>query len=419
MPGTSFLQALPWVLTAVLALAVVILAGSMWLRRAGNTVDEAVLEALHRMSKAATEVRGGLDQDAADHIAMQLVELLKCVAVGITDSDGTLLSWDGEATTHYVQMRPHIQIAVRHQRRAVMEHDKLECREGSACRMRTAVVLPIVVDGQTESVLIVVGRTRKRLVQLAGAVAHYVTTQFEQARVEESNKQRQQAEFRALRAQISPHFTYNALNTIAYLINSDPERARDLLHEFADFSRYSFRSSGMFTTLSEEMRNVDRFLTIEAARFEDKLRTRMRLAPEVSGVAIPFLIVQPLVENALHHGLLPKPNGGTLTVTAQDNGSEALVTIEDDGVGMDPGRLQELRGAHNTGEHVGLGNVNQRMRQLYGDEYALQVETAPGAGMKVTLRVPKFARGVQPSLPDYKKDGPAPPRLPREAEPTA
>jgi two-component system LytT family sensor kinase len=97
-----------------------------------------------------------------------------------------------------------------------------------------------------------------------------------------------------------------------------------------------------------------------------------------------------------------KPGGGTVTVIAQDNGSEALISVEDDGVGMDADRLfADLRDAHKTGSHVGIGNINQRMRSVFGDEYALMVETAPGAGMKVILRVPKSFPGVRPALPDY------------------
>jgi two-component system LytT family sensor kinase len=122
----------------------------------------------------------------------------------------------------------------------------------------------------------------------------------------------------------------------------------------------------------------------------------------VLNVVVPFLVLQPLVENAVQHGIQPKPGGGTVTVIAQDNGNEALISVEDDGVGMDADRLfADLRDAHKTGAHVGLGNIYQRMRSVFGDEYALMVETAPGAGMKVILRVPKFFPGVRADLPEY------------------
>ena len=103
---------------------------------------------------------------------------------------------------------------------------------------------------------------------------------------------------RALRAQISPHFIYNSLTTIASFVRTDPERARELLLDFADFTRYSFRRHGEFTTLAEELRSIDRYLTLERARFGDQLRVTLRIAPEVLPVAVPFLCLQPLVENA-------------------------------------------------------------------------------------------------------------------------
>ncbi|GHF58754.1 histidine kinase [Amycolatopsis bartoniae] len=407
-------QILPWTLAGVLLIVVITLV--VRARKPSSFVDDAVLEAVYHMSKAAPDLREGFDQAAADRITSQLLELLKCVAVGITDPEGTLVSWDGEANDHYVDLTGPISMAIRKHRREVVSHDDVPCDHRGTCKMRTAVIVPLIVDGEIEAVLIVVGRTKgKRLVQMADAVAQFVCTQFELARLDESKLQLQQAEIKALRAQISPHFIYNALNTISALIRTDPEEARELLQEFADFTRYSFRTSGMFTTLADELRNIDRYLTIERARFGGRLEVRLKIAPEVLSVVVPFLIIQPLVENAVQHGLANKPSGGMVTVTAQDYGTEALISVEDDGIGMDPNRLADLRNSHRTGAHVGLGNINARMRQLFGDEYALMVETAPGAGMKVTLRVPKFAPGVRTELPDYTAN--VPPQTSRNGSP--
>ena len=193
------------------------------------------------------------------------------------------------------------------------------------------------------------------------------------------------AEVEALPAPISPHFTYNALNTISELIRSEPAEARELLHDFADFTRYSSRTSGRLTSLAEELQNVDRYLTIAGAGHRGQLGVQLKIAPEVLAVVLPVLILQPLVENAVTHGVGPKPGGGTVRVTAVDAGTEAVVSVEDDGVGMDPTRLADLR----DGGRTGLAHVNARMRAAFGPGYALVVETAEGAGTKVTLRFPK------------------------------
>ena len=207
----------------------------------------------------------------------------------------------------------------------------------------------------------------------------------------------------ALRAQISPHFIYNALGTIASFVRTDPDRARDLILEFADFTRYSFRAAGQYTTLAEELRNIDRYLTLERARFGTALDVRLQVAPEVLGVVVPFLALQPLVENAVRHGLAGR-GGGSIEIVARDEGSDCVITVEDDGVGMDPAALRTGPGDALGGDgsptlghtaHVGLTNVDHRLRAAFGNDYGLVVETAIGAGTKVIMRVPKFRSGVR------------------------
>ncbi|TWH21845.1 histidine kinase/DNA gyrase B/HSP90-like ATPase [Prauserella rugosa] len=397
------MQIVPWGFAAILLVVLVIVL--LKRRKPTSAIDDAVLEAVYVMSKAPLELREGLDQAAADKLTSRLLQLLKSIAVGITDGEGTLLSWDGEANDHYVDLVDTIGTCIRKHRREVVSHDKMPCNHRGTCRMRTAVLVPLIVEGETEAVLIVVGKTKgKRIVQMADAVARFVGTQLEAARLEDTKHQLHQAEIKALRAQISPHFVYNALNTISSLIRTDPEEARELLQDFADFTRYCFRTEGTFTTLSDELRNIDRYLTIESARYGGRLGVRLKIAPEVQSVVVPFLLIQPLVENAVKHGIANKPGGGTVTVTAQDYGTEAEISVEDDGVGMDPKLLDGMRDSR-TSAHIGLTGINRRMSQVFGNRYSLIVETAPGAGMKVSMRVPKFVRGVRPDMLKFAAEG--------------
>src|SRR5690606_6352073 len=379
-------------------------------RNPGGAVDEAVLDAVRLMADSPLELRRGLNQDAADKITSRLLKLLRCVAVGVTARDGTLLSWDGEANDHYVDLVDPISMAIRKKRHEVVSHNKLPCNHRGTCRMRTAVIVPLIIEDETEAVLIVVGRTRGRhIVTMAEAVSKFVRTQLVAARLEEARHELQQAEIKALRAQISPHVVYNALNTVSSLIRTDPEEARELLQDFADFTRYCFRAEGTYTTLSDELRNIDRYLTIEGARYGSRLNVRLKIAPEVQSVVVPFLLIQPLVENAVKHGISKKPGGGTVTVVAQDLGSEAEISVEDDGVGMDPPLLENMRDSRSSAP-AGLTGIKRRMHQVYRDQYSLMVETAPGAGMKVTMRVPKFLRAVRPDMPGYPFEESTPPR---------
>lgn len=142
------------------------------------------------------------------------------------------------------------------------------------------------------------------------------------------------------------------------------------------------------------MRSIEQYLELARARFGRRLAVTLRIAPEVLPVTLPFLCLQPLVENALKHGLEESAERGRITIIAEDEGTEARVVIEDNGVGMEPDRLRALlRGTAGPDTGIGLSNVDRRLRQVYGDPYGLVIETGVGAGTKITVRVPKFRPG--------------------------
>jgi two-component system LytT family sensor kinase len=147
--------------------------------------------------------------------------------------------------------------------------------------------------------------------------------------------------------------------------------------------------------VADELRNTERYLVLEQARFGERLAVRLRVAPEVLPVAVPFLVIQPLVENAVQHGLEGATGRVTVTITAADDGADAVLTVEDDGAGSTPDAIEaslERGGQAGRGARgLGLGNVDARLRSLFGDPYGLVIETAPGAGTKVTVRIPKTA----------------------------
>lgn len=207
---------------------------------------------------------------------------------------------------------------------------------------------------------------------------------------ESLRRQLVEAELRSLRAQISPHFIYNSLNAIAASIPTDPVRARELVLDFADFTRYSLRAEGEYTTLREELAAVESYVLLEKARFGERIQVKLQIAPEVLGVQIPFLAVQPLVENAVRHGVDSDTGSGTVWLRAADTATHAEISVEDDGPGADPEAIRQVLHGAAGNAHVGVRNVDLRLRQAYGAAAGLLVETAPGAGMKVSMRVPKF-----------------------------
>jgi two-component system LytT family sensor kinase len=363
-------------------------------RDLGGPVDRATFETLHTASLAAPPLRSGLTAQGTEKAARHLRALLGQAALAITNAE-ELLAWEGAGGHHAEAVLAHAEETLSSGRTRVLGPDVVACGDLD-CPVRHAIVVPLTTDDRVVGTLTAYGtHASAGLVRAAEEVGRWVDAQLELADLDRSRTLLIEAEVRALRAQISPHFIYNSLTTIASFVRTDPERARELLLEFADFTRYSFRRHGDFTTLAEELRSIDRYLLLERARFGDALHVTLRIAPEVLPVAVPFLCVQPLVENAVRHGLEGKPGPGRISIIAEDIGAECVISVEDDGVGMDPDRMRRvLAGEARSGAGIGLANVDERQRQVYGDAYGLVVETAEGAGMKVSLRVPKYRPGV-------------------------
>lgn len=366
-------------------------------RELGTDAERATFRALHSTAAAGAQLRNGLEPTGALKASKQLRALLNCGAFAMTDGL-RLLAWDGSGTAAKQpdsaavmglaaqalgDGRTHVAVLDSAQR------ESLGLAEADA-DLKAAVICPLKVDSRAVGAVIILSKHPSAgLVRATNEVAAWVSAQLELAELSASRTLLMEAEVRALRAQISPHFIYNSLNAIASFINTDPQRARDLVVEFADFTRYSFRRHGDFTTLAEELRCIDRYLLLESARFGDRLQIRLNIAPEVLSTVIPFLSLQPLVENAVRHGLETKEGKGLVQISARDLGAVTEVTIEDDGVGMDPEQLRLVLAGQRDGTHVGLRNVDARLRQVYGDEHGLRIDTAVGHGMLIAMTVPK------------------------------
>ncbi|MEU9674280.1 histidine kinase [Streptomyces parvus] len=360
----------------------------------GTPVEHATFETLHTASLAAPPLRAGLTEESAGRSARRLRSLLGTDALCLTDRERVLV-WDGAGHHHGKDVMEHLKVLLDNGRDTAFDSG---CGDLD-CPLRWAVAVPLTVENRVLGALVAYApRESAVLARAAGEVARWVCVQLELAELDRSRTQLIEAEIKALRAQISPHFIFNSLAAIASFVRTDPEQARELLLEFADFTRYSFRRHGEFTTLADELHSIDQYLALVRARFGERLSVTLQVAPEVLPVALPFLCLQPLVENAVKHGLEGAVTRSRITISALDAGSEAEVVIEDDGTGMDPERLRQiLRGEGGVSTGIGLLNVDERLRQVYGDDYGLVIETGVGAGMKITLRLPKYRAGVHGS----------------------
>lgn len=221
--------------------------------------------------------------------------------------------------------------------------------------------------------------------------ASLVSAQIELSELEAQGERLARAELLALRAQISPHFIYNALAAVAAHIHSSPEEARELLSDFAEFTRYAFRGEHPYVTLADEL-HVERYLRLERARFGEQLEVRIEMAPEVLQAVVPVLSLQPLVENAVRHGV-ERRGRGRIAIIGRDAGTDVLLRVRDDGVGIAPERAAQVLAGHGGG--IGLSSVQARLQASFGPDYGLEIEAHEGGGTTVTMTLPKFRAGVR------------------------
>ena len=384
-----------WILLVAVAVA---LSGAVafWARSSrliGPPRQHATYETLHTASLAVSALRGGLTTASAASAAPALRRLLDTPAVALADTR-SLLAYDG-CDRHREALARCLQEVVDSGRSKQLTAADLVCSHEDDCPAGAGVAVPIAVEGTVAGAMAALAPSAAAdLVRATGEVARFVSTHLALAELDASRTRTVQAQLNFLRAQISPHFVYNALTAIESYVRSDPDRARDLLLGFAEFTRSSFREHSQYVTLAEELRLVETYLELERARFGDRLAVVLRVAPETLSVRLPSLVLQPLVENAIRHGLERRAGSSLLQIVAADAGHEAVVTVEDDGAGADPQQLHEILASRRPAESVGLRNVDERLRATFGTGHGLTIETGVGAGTKITMRVPKYSAAV-------------------------
>ena len=194
------------------------------------------------------------------------------------------------------------------------------------------------------------------------------------------------------RRQINPHFLFNTLNSIGSLVRFHPEMAREMIVRLANILRALLRDHDSFVPFRDELAFTDDYLGIEVVRFgADKLRVEREIEPETLEVMVPSMVLQPLIENSIKHGLEPRLEGGTVTLRSRVREGRLVVDVEDDGVGIMPARaaaVGAVTAQSRSGNGIGMKNVRERLEVLYGGEARFEVESRPGRGTRVTLEMP-------------------------------
>jgi two-component system sensor histidine kinase LytS len=351
----------------------------------------------HRILEIANEalayMRQGLTEESAQEVCRIVLGDTKAAAVAITDTV-RVLGFAGIGEDHHAVGGPIITRATREsietgEHRVLSTKNEIGCPRKD-CLLTAAIVVPLVMRGRSAGTLKFYYTTPRLLnetqVAMAEGLAMMLSTQLELSELERQTELATRMELKALQAQINPHFLFNTINTIASLIRTDPARARELLREFAAFYRRTLESGDQLITLGQEIEQTRRYLTFELARFGDRIVVEENLEPEVLQVLVPAFIVQPLVENAISHGMRAE---GPLTIrlfSATDEDGSIRITVADDGAGIPAQRLPHvLEAASAKGLGIALKNVDDRLKGNYGPGSGVVVESIEGRGATVSL----------------------------------
>ncbi len=200
------------------------------------------------------------------------------------------------------------------------------------------------------------------------------------------------ARLQALSSQINPHFLFNTLNSVSSLIRTDPGQARAVVYKLSSILRRLLRKHENFSPLRDELGFIRDYLDIEMVRFGDKLRFESHVSPETLDLLVPSMLLQPLVENSIRHGLAGKLDGGMIRIRSQVDGGRIRLAVEDDGVGIPEAKLATL-----LEQGIGVSNVNERLKVLFGGDYRMYVDSKPGGGTRIEIEIPELQTNLPPA----------------------
>jgi two-component system LytT family sensor kinase len=345
--------------------------------------------ALRIAERTVQLMRKGYGPEVAPELAAIVREESGVGAVGITDRE-RVLAFSGLGADHHLaggDIASPWTLRALEQRQVVIadgSRERYDCRLSPACPLTAVVVVPLEMDGQVVGTVQLFERAAPDLRitsrKLGEGIAALLSSQLVLARYHEQKTLLVEAELKLLRAQVHPHFLFNALNTIVAVTRTDPGRARELLVHLSSYFRNNLKRSPDVSTLEEELLHVQSYLEIEKARFGGRLRIETAVDDALLGVRLPTFTLQPLVENAIKHGVSRTPSPGRTIIRAYRQDGEVRVEVEDDAGAYGP--RPDGEAGH------GLRIVERRIKALLGERYGLSVHCVPGERTRVTVRLP-------------------------------
>lgn len=365
----------------------------------------SVQQAIRMLRKTNDIFKDGLNEQSARQVAAIIYNEMRPAATAVTDTE-RVLAFLGTGEDHH---RPGTPIVTEATKRAMSNKQTVIVSNRAAigcphpgCQLSAVISAPIVTLGELVGTIKVYktghGVITSDEAQMIQGIADSLSLQLAQQRFEQQQLALLQAEYNMLKAQINPHFFFNTLSTIQALVRNDAE-AVNLIKDLAEFFRKTLRRGDELVPLREEIEAVHIYFRIERARFGDRVSLAVDIPGDMQDYPIPVFSLQPLVENAIRHGISMKKSGGVVQVAARHDGDCAYIKVVDDGVGMAKERLAKIKGLSKSvpsekGAGIALENVNRRIRKLFGDGYGLLISSEALKGTEVTMTLPWMKGGV-------------------------
>ncbi|WP_102261523.1 sensor histidine kinase [Mesobacillus jeotgali] len=344
-------------------------------------------------------LRKGINQDSARAVCQILHNEVQTSAVAITNQT-EILAHIGLGDDHHRSTSPiQTQITrdvLKSGKLVVANDETIHCREQS-CPLGAAVIAPLKLRDETIGTLKFYFKSEKEItnvvIELISGLSNLLSNQLEIAEADKAYQLAKEAEVKALQAQISPHFLFNTMNVITSLIRIDPSKARKLLVSLSHFLRQNLTATTVsMTTLEQELAHVKAYLSIEEARFVEKLKVTYDIEDDALPVKIPPLTLQPIVENAVKHGIMNMDHDCQIHIEVHKADKSTLVTVRDNGQGMSKERINQLGKQiidSETGSGIALFNVNRRLTMNFGEAASLRIKSEPGNGTEISFTIPQ------------------------------
>lgn len=351
----------------------------------------------HQVLKIADQslslFRKGLNQNTAAAAAEIIRKEMSLIAVAITD-ETKILVHSGAGDDHHNTAQSLLTRITKEALRTgqvqiAMTHEEIGCYHDK-CGLKSAVIAPLMRDDECIGTLKLYKGEENGInqadIETAKGLAVLISSQLELSRLDEQKQLLRKAQMRALQAQINPHFLFNAINTIVSLIRTNPDKGRELLIHLGTFYRNNLQSGDSSVPLETEIKHIQAYLEIEQARFGDRLKVIYEIQDDL-GIDLPPLLLQPLVENAVIHGIQPCPEGGVVTIKAESTQEGVILSVHDSGAGV---RDKEFCSDEEdtAAKSIGIANIRQRLLNMYGPSSNLQLLCDQGIGTTARIFIP-------------------------------